>query len=85
MDDAGRVRVAEMILEVREMQARLRHLAIDERAVESRTGLEFVISDLETAVEHLLREVANRRSCDGGVSTASRYLVAAGVTGGSKP
>ena len=61
MDDAVRVRVAEMILEIREMQARLRHLAIDEQAVESRNGLEFVISDLETAVGHLLRAVAHRR------------------------
>jgi hypothetical protein len=61
VDDAVRVRVAEMILEIREMQARLRHLAIDEPAVESRNGLEFVISDLETAIEHLLRAVSNRR------------------------
>jgi hypothetical protein len=53
--------VAEMILEIREIQARLRHLAIDEQAVESRNGLEFVISDLETAIEHLLRAVAERR------------------------
>ena len=50
-----------MILEIREMQARLRHLAIDEQAVESRNGLEFVIGDLETAVGHLLRAVAHRR------------------------
>jgi hypothetical protein len=61
MDDAGRVRVAEMILEVREMQARLRHLAIDEGALESKNSLGFVISDLETAIEHLLRAVAERR------------------------
>ena len=61
MDDTARVRVAEMILEIREMQARLRHLATDEQAMESRNGLEFVISDLETAIEYLLRAVAERR------------------------
>jgi hypothetical protein len=61
VDDAARVRVAEMTLEIREIQARLRRLAIDEQAVESRNGLEFVISDLETAIEHLLRAVAERR------------------------
>jgi hypothetical protein len=49
-----------MILEIREMQVRLRHLAIDEQAVD-RNGLEFVLSDLETAIEHLLRAVSNRR------------------------
>lgn len=61
MDDTARVRVAKMILEIREMQARLRQLATDEQAMESRNGLEFIVSDLETAIEHLLRAVTKRR------------------------
>jgi len=61
MDDAGRVRVAEMILAIRELQARLRHIAIDEETLESRNSLEFVVDDLEAAIEHLRRAVADRR------------------------
>jgi hypothetical protein len=61
MDDAGRVHIAEMILEIREIQARLNHLELDEWAVKPRDSLSFAISDLETTVEHLLRAVAKRR------------------------
>jgi hypothetical protein len=60
MNDAGRVAVAEMILEIRDLQARLKHLAIDEAAVELRNSLQFAIGDLETSIRHLLPTVATK-------------------------
>jgi hypothetical protein len=50
-----------MILEIRDMQARLRHLELDARALVPRENLGFAISDLETTIEHLLRVVTKKR------------------------
>jgi len=61
MNDAGRVQVAEMILVIRDLQARLRHLEIDAWALVPRENLGFAVSDLETTIEHLLRVVAKKR------------------------
>ena len=61
MDDANRIRVAEIILEIRAMQAQLRLRAEDEPILEPKNTLGFVVDDLNRAVEYLVKAVSRRR------------------------
>jgi hypothetical protein len=62
VDDARREAIGRLIGDLGEIQARLLHLVLEEPKPEmASNALATAVDDLESAVEHLRRAVADRR------------------------